>query len=373
MCASPKYSGEIPNNLRPYESTQIELKAIDDDSTIQASVSMVPNSFPLPSSNEGSEKKPFKSSEMIVHLSNRVNILNDSDKTRLERLIHEKSYFRVAYFSKLLVPNSSQNLPGLDDLVDLINFDSFLRSSIARLTPDIELYLKSSLMALLLSKNNIASVYLDRSLYKSSDNDKKKLDETLSVCATALLSIRETNGAVKHQIVHHGGHIPIWVLFEALTFGQFNMLNSRLEKNVLKDWANIVIKDSEKHDIVFDITLKLIPSLSQTVQFLRNTAAHNTRVLQKRITSNPAIKSDNSYWEKVGIGSDQKERDRETHTVFTGLMVMRLFYACLEDDEINHWNTFCDHLSTQVKKTKCLSPKKHLGFPSNWESLIYIR
>lgn len=122
-------------------------------------------------------------------------------------------YFRVAYFSKLLSTRTESRHATLDDLIQLFEFDNYVRSSIARLTPDIEQFAKATLVELLLERDLDSEVYLQKSLYKyASSSDKRNLDKTLSICASEVKANRTTNDAIKHHIEHHGGHIPIWVL-----------------------------------------------------------------------------------------------------------------------------------------------------------------
>uniref|UniRef100_UPI0034A4A8A2 Abi family protein n=1 Tax=Lacticaseibacillus paracasei TaxID=1597 RepID=UPI0034A4A8A2 len=134
---------------------------------------------------------------MVTHLRKRIEI-TDADKPRLHRLIHEKMYFRVAYFSKLLSTHTESRHATLDDLIQLFEFDNYVRSSIARLTPDIEQFAKATLVELFLERDLDSEVYLQKSLYKyASSSDKRNLDKTLSICASEVKANRTTAGTFR--------------------------------------------------------------------------------------------------------------------------------------------------------------------------------
>lgn len=368
----PQYEGTIRSGLYGLDSTITELTSTETGDVVQAKITVEADHFPLSSADTGKAKVPRSFGEMLAHLRERVEIADD-EVTRLKQLLRQKSYFRVAYFAKLLRTDGLDRKPTLADLIELIDFDAYLRSSIARLTPSIELYVKTTLMDLLLQEKNDPEVYLDFTIYKNNSlKDRLLLQKTLARCASALKDSTRNSKSVKHQVERHGGHIPVWLLFEILTFGQFNMLTGRLEKQYLERWMTSVALDGANRDLVIALTPKILPSLCQTVQFLRNTAAHNTRVLKKVITANPALKRNNPYWAQLDLGTDTVVPDQESHSIFTGLMVMRLFYACMDQSEVTKWESFRQHLVEHSARAECLDVRYHLGFPENWQTLLRI-
>ncbi|KAB1963821.1 Abi family protein [Lacticaseibacillus paracasei] len=370
------YIGEIKANTRPWETLHVTLTSIEEENQVQADLRVLGETFPIVAEKTGSAKKPADFDQMVTHLRKRIEI-TDADKPRLHRLIHEKMYFRVAYFSKLLSTRTESRHATLDDLIQLFEFDNYVRSSIARLTPDIEQFAKATLVELLLERDLDSEVYLQKSLYKyASSSDKRNLDKTLSICASEVKANRTTNDAIKHHIEHHGGHIPIWVLFDVLPFGKFNMLTARFQKEVLRDWIKVIEKSRGNHNLVLQTGPKTLPSFLQTVQLLRNAAAHNARIYGKKFVFNPSLKITNSYWktyDRKGFEVSPKTVSQQIHSLFTGLMVVRYFYACMDDNAVTNWEKFLVHLIKRVEKTSFLNLKGYLGFPDNWKELLSIR
>ncbi|PAK87183.1 hypothetical protein B8W88_13945, partial [Lactococcus lactis] len=110
------------------------------------------------------------------------------------------------------------------DLITLYNFDRYLRDSLSRLLPGVEVYLKTSL-ARFLSTNydNYKTpcselpgglVYLDNNIYISKKI--KDVNIMLSTFAEELLKKIGKDAMITHHVVNYGGNIPIWVLFEEI-------------------------------------------------------------------------------------------------------------------------------------------------------------
>jgi abortive infection bacteriophage resistance protein len=369
------YIGEINANVKPLETLHVNLTSKKRSESLQARIYVKGDTFPIATDKQGSVKQPVLFEQMTAHLRQRIKIDNE-DEIKLRQLIREKMYFRIAYFSKLLYGDAHSGQPTLDDLINLFEFDSYLRASIARLTPAIEQFAKATLVELLLNKKLDAEIYLDKSLYKyKSRADKLKLDKSLSLCASEIKMNRTTNDAVKHHIEYHGGHIPIWIVYDVLPFGKFNMLTTRFEKSILRDWIGTVESGHQNRKLILQTGPKTLPSFLQTVQLLRNAAAHNARVYGKKFVFNPSIKTNNEYWQLFqhqDFKVDDVHVSRQIHSLFTGLMVMRYFYACMSATEVLKWESFRQHLIEHCQNTKFLNLKGYLGFPDNWKELLRI-
>ncbi|MEO3722841.1 hypothetical protein ABGW21_14635 [Lacticaseibacillus paracasei] len=166
------------------------------------------------------------------------------------------------------------------------------------------------------------------------------------------------------------------MIFDVLPFGKFNMRTARFQKEVLHDWIKVIEKSRGNHNLVLQTGPKTLPSSLQTVQLLRNAAAHNARIYGKKFIFNPSLKITNSYWktyDRKGFEVSPKTVSQQIHSLFTGLMVVRYFYACMDDNAVTNWEKFLVHLIKRVEKTSFLNLKGYLGFPDNWKELLSIR
>lgn len=365
-----KFSGRIKSEYKPLSSVEIGLFDNDTNKVGIAKLQVEGDDFPINYPDQtGSAKKAKSIDEMIEHLKQRL-ILKGSEESQLRELINEKMYFKVSYLLKLASSGSNFKVT-YQDLCCLVEFDDFLRMSLNRLLPNIEQFAKSTLNNYLMEDTTDSEKYLDHSLYKyNSERDQKRLDVTMSKCATAIRSIKKNNEAVNHHIMNHGGHIPSWLFFDSLTFGQFNMLVTRFDKPILAGWLRQVTKNADTDNQPFEVNPKSLPEMLRTVQILRNTASHLARIYGRVFTYNPPLNPKDEYWEKINLSGDVS---RQIHSLFSGLVVARFFYSCMRDVEIHKWNTFVDKLDNKILNTSVINEKGFMGFPKNWKEILIIK
>lgn len=375
LILEPEFRGFIKNEIKPFEDVDIDLS--DGTRKIYARVTGKSSELPLQGKGLGGSKPVADFKTMVNSLNENINI-EDKDKDKLRVLIRENSYYRISYFAKLLFVNDHKNKPSFDDFYSLINLDYYMRASISRLTPSVEIFAKSTLAHELLKVNNDSEVYLNRKIYKyNSRSDQKKLESTLSICATSVQKDKSHNESIKHYASHHRGHVPIWAFFDVLTFGQFNMLSCCLEKNFLNKWFTYIVghRPVSQTKLYIDARAKSLPSFFQTIQLLRNASAHNSRIYGNKFVYNPSIKMGNNYWDcytRKNFKLTATEISKQIHSLFTGLMVLRFFYACMSEEKIANWNKFVTHLQSQIQQTTCINLGGYLGFPDNWHALLVI-
>lgn len=370
-----KFHAYIQNEIKPLEDVDIDL--VNGTNRVHALVTGKSNSLPLKGKGVGNSKPVASFDKMIASLEKRIKI-REKDKHQLQIIIRENSYYRISYFAKLLFTEGINVKPSFGDFCALIELDSYIRTSVSRLTPAIEMFAKSTLAHVLLTIKEDSDVYLDKSIYKyNSTSDKKKLDRSLSMCATSIQREKDKNESIKHYVLFHDGHIPIWAFFDVLTFGEFNMLSTKLERECLDKWFEYIVSNRPmaKSLLYVDARGKSLPSFFHTVQLLRNASAHNSRIYGKRFAYNPSIKLENSYWKSYKRKSfriSTKEISKQIHSLFTGLMIMRFFFACMGEKKIEKWNKFVLKLNLHISKTKFINLGGYLGFPDNWLTLLNI-
>lgn len=329
-------------------------------------------SFPLSSPNkEVSKLKPFVESEIMY----RNLIKHDIDFNKIEieesmKVFSYTNYYRLSVYERYLGANKRN----FTEMLNLYEFDQSLSNLISSMIPTIENYLKCTLAYSVVKKyqedNNQlyepAICYLDENIYKE-DKDIKAM---LSVFADILESKREKDEIVKHHIDNYGGNIPFWVLAEFLTMGNIHVISTNLKRTYRKNWSDTIFnkKTSEK----------MLPEWISTIRTLRNSCAHNARFYGSRPTYNPQIIDDelslvlSNFTYNGNSETIEKEKyiNKFKHTVFAGIITMKLFYKPLPEVEQKKWNNFVESLEQLINKYNIDLYK--LGFLENWKEILII-
>lgn len=169
---------------------------------------------------------------------------------------------------------------------------------------------------------------------------------------------------IDHHIQKYGGNIPIWVLVEHITLGQFSTFITSIQRKIIKNWVEKYVSSSWQ---------KAIAEWINTIRILRNTAAHNDRFYGRYFTYSPKLPDEIS--ERIEYKSTSKyssEFEKVKNTFFSGLIIIKLFYQQFDDYEVAIWNKFLEELDMRIKE----NPNVHheqMGMPINWKSILEIK
>lgn len=313
-------------------------------------------------------KAPKEISEMIIQLKTHGVTFTSSEEKLAEDILRYVNYYRLSVFILFLGVNKS-----FSSLISLYELDDFIRISINRLIPSIEVFLKTNLAYFLANNRDDLTkdrdlpsglIYLDKTIYKSKHIKNKDVDRWYSKVAEELYRKQEKDAMIKHHIEYYKGHIPIWVMVEHLTIGELCSLITYLDRPVRKKWVN---------QLSVSFPNLLIIEWVKTIQILRNTGAHCSRFYSKYFNFN-AIMLTNDEVEvfKSFNGNDEelhKAKSRFSHSLFAGILVMKNFYNLLGDTEKNNWNVFVSKFEMKLSQTP-ESNLRNMSFPENWKEIL---
>lgn len=311
-------------------------------------------------------KKPALIEEMVDNLKLHNITFTKEEELEALNIFKTTNYYRVSVFSRYLDDEDHS----FTRLLDLYKFDNFLRESINRLIPPIEIALKTSLSYYLAANykklinepiKEEALVYLDYSLFKREFVSNGKVDEMLAHFAEFLESKQDKDSSIQHHVEYYGGKIPVWVLVEHLTFGDVATFVTYIDRSIRKQWTRYFING---------INDKWIIEWIKTIQFLRNSGAHCSRFYGKMLNYNPQFTQEdfNQFSDEIRI--DQVKIDKLKHTFFAGLLTIRNFYLVLPEYEQEHWNIFLNKLVQRIDKYS--ANLYRIGFPDNWYEILKI-
>lgn len=318
-------------------------------------------------------KVPLSTDNLIELLQDNIHKITftDREKKQAKMDLNIINYYRISAFRK----NISQDHTSYTELCSLYQFDLFLRNSISRLIPTVEISLKTSLARFIsiYYKNSNSEysgglAYLDKNIYKTSPDKQMDVKRMLSQFSEELTRIINKDNIIKHHVVNYGGQIPIWVLFEKITLGEFSKFVSLLSPELVQNWCRDLFPEPF---IIYPNTHKDVKGWISTIQVLRNTAAHEAKIYGQFFTYNPRISKIDM--DRLDLDCDMGRVTRENlkNTFFAGLMTLKMFYSRLRPSDKDKWNIFLGKLDNKIKNNTIVDVRK-IGMPKNWLEILRI-
>lgn len=196
----------------------------------------------------------------------------------------------------------------------------------------------------------IGLLYLDKSIYvsdKKEDLNKlmQKFEDTIK---------ENKSDAIEHYKQKKTG-VPIWVLFEELTFGDIYHFLILLKPEFKKVWIE---KSFTKELETF------IPGWFRSINFLRNNCAHYNRLYGKYFNISPP-----SLLEEDRKLANIKKEDNKT--LFANLLVIKNLLN-FHSTKQKEWNFFLTKLKKKIDEKSEVIRIFKMGFPDNWEECLKI-
>ena len=217
-----------------------------------------------------SEKKSFLTYEQQINrLLDRGMII--SDQNQLVIYLKNVGFYRLGfYWHELRDPITKKFINGTEfkDIVKIYEFDKFLRSLIFSAIEDIEIYLRSAITNQLGQYG--AYKYLVTSSFakvKQHDEWLKKFQRDLKISRESFLKKTETSPVRNPEI---------WSALQIMSFGTMQSLYA-------------IMNGQDQHNIaqVFNVKIKILISWLNSLNLLRNGAAHYGYLWNRNFTFPP--------------------------------------------------------------------------------------
>lgn len=264
-------------------------------------------------------------------------------------IVHNNSlahafFERVSYyrFSGYLLPfkNNSQDLPykniSFEEIGQLYDFDSKLRSILFNAIGEIEIYLRTQFSIYHLQKYGPEG-------YLNKDNFNKNHNHELFIShIDRCMKDKLNNHTDKNDSANGTAHYPLYVCIEFFTLGTLSYFYRGMKNH---DKAFIAKK-------LYDINYQALDSWLRCLNTLRNQCAHHSRLY---------------YWTFPYIPMmPRNEKYIPTRRLFAQLYMIKLMYPDHQkwDDEV------LKPLIKLIKEYKPYISNKHLDFPYRWKSML---
>jgi len=288
--------------------------------------------------------KEYYNNETLIKKIKTCIPLSKSDEVQLNNFLKKNNYFRFSIYIK-----SMKSIPNVQikDIIDTYYLDDFIRKELDIFLNFFELTWTTTLIDVLCENykaNNVyptSQCYLDYSLYGNHEwaiKIQQSFDNTL----------RDNNSwAFKHHKKNKNDCLPIWVLFEEITFGQLTTFITQLHPTYYNLWINSYYKNPQYK--------KTMKSWATLIRYYRNKCAHHSRIYDFKATDIPAIiKTDRKYY-----FPDHKLQQEQSSLLY-GLLYAIKHLLIYEDTYLqNKWNQFIRELHLKIKSINKIDISKY--------------
>lgn len=314
----------------------------------------------IPKINNGllikEDLKDFYSFEKIKKKIDKSVRIEESELAILKEFIDKTGYFRFSIYLKLM-----KDIEGVTviDIIKTCQLDGYIRDNLFSFTTRLEMFWKKTIvdtMCLNYETNDFfhnSQCYLDKKIYKNDEWGNLIIQEFNK-------SFFSNNSpAFKHHKNKKKNCIPIWALFEGLTFGQINTFITQLDARYYNAWVSSIYNNPAYK--------KAMKSWITVIRTSRNRSAHNSRIYGLKATDVPMIlkKTSRNYF------SDNKSKNIDSTLLFGTLYVIKHLFMYENDHIKENWNNFIYKLNDKLLEIKKIE-KSQYGFSEDWVKQLEI-
>ena len=303
--------------------------------------------------------KPFLTYEQQLEKLSNEKQLKISNPVLAKQALMEIGYFSLigGYKTPFIDPMTRvYQDASLEDIYALFNFDQNLRELTFKYLCKVERKIRQLISYCFCEEyGEMQSFYLSSQSYNHSPKLNKDVSRLISILSFHANINTEHAYLVHQRNVYH--NVPLWVVMNALTFGQaskfYTLLPSSLQSKISKSYPNVNERGLE--------------SYLKCLTLFRNVCAHNERLycFRLRIDFPDTIIHRKLDIAKFGKQYVQGKRD------YFGLVIAFRYLLSNDDfklykaDLVRLINIYCKN-SNRIKKSELLS---FMGFPANWTSI----
>lgn len=306
--------------------------------------------------------KPFLTYEQQIHKLSVDKCLNITDAEKARTALTDIGYFSLigGYKSPFINPMTRiYENTSFEDIYALFKFDQGLRELTFKYLCEVEQKIRqlvSYSFCYQYGENQV--YYLSPASYNLSRKNAKDVTKLISILDFHANKNSEHAYLVHQRKTYH--NVPLWVVMNALTFGQtskfYTLLPFKLQSSISKSYAHINEKDLERY-------LKILT-------LFRNVCAHNERLYCFRLQVDfpDTVLHQKLCIPKKGTQYIQGKRDYLGLVIAFRYLLSKRSFIEYKSSLIHLINTYCKR-STRISKQELLAI---MGFPANWEKITHV-
>lgn len=294
------------------------------------------------------------------------------DDTAATEILKRVGYYNIINgYSPLFKTSDKMFQKGtkFEDIVSLYEFDKELRSIVYKYSASIECYCKA-LIAHIFSENHGVDekVYLTAASFRQDTKCAAAVRDLIAECnKTINEAVNRKSNKYREYIDHNltaNGHVPMWVLVRAISFGTTSILFKCMNKVERDEVASY-----------FKLTAEELGNVLEIVVPFRNIVAHGertycARLVRKRLSTKLSVTG------KLSIPKNEKGDNKFGRNDFLALMIC--FKYLLPDFEFSAFlyevDMALEELSRKIKPQLVGKVKIHMGLSNNsWKNLSKIK
>lgn len=289
-------------------------------------------------------KRPLTIDEQLSKLEmHGIEIDNESDA---KHILEQVSYYRITGYTLQFRKNpSSSDLVSkhkLSEIYSLYTFDAMLRTLLRKYLEINEVYYKthiSNIFSLEKCKEFPHDQHYDVNNYFNKDGFNRiieKFEKEEKYYNDSLI--------VNHHKQNYNGKMPLWAMFELMSFSSVSMLYSAMFKS-----------SQDKIAVRIGIGSKTLANHLHCMSVLRNKCSHAARLINTRYNP-PAKLSGNFLRDNPSVNND---------SLFAYMMVLKYRLPSVElRTELKN------ELIKLIERFNDILDLSLIGFPTNYESIL---
>lgn len=301
--------------------------------------------------------KNFYPDNKILDKINQSVPIKEEELTLIEDFLNQTGYFRFSIYLKLM--KDIENIT-VADIIQTYQIDEYIRQNLIVFTTRLEVFWKKSIVESMCSsyKSNEqfhnSQCFLDLNIYQTKEWGKLVLREFDRSFYSS------TSPTCKHHKHNKSGCIPIWALFDGLTFGQLTTFITQLDSKYYNHWVSSTYDNP--------ILKRPLKSWVSVIRTARNIAAHNQRLYGLKNSVVPAVikKTKNKYF------PNNKTKDIQTQLLYGILYTIKHLFLYEDPDTQSQWNSFLENLSDKIDSVPSLNTEQY-GFTHKWKDNLSIK